>query len=534
MTAPTSIKDTRVKRFSPAGTSDSLDATDEFPGACSALTNLVPDLSTKNVWTVRPASTKLLDFTACPNLISGHSPGQAFVWKVIGSIVYGLFTDLTSSTDFPFAYNLATNAWIHVTGSGFNPASLGTGGEWIPPTIDLVGVLLVITHPSFASPNFFGVINISAPTSPTWNTGDLTSGGAITFTSLGSGPPDWVCQFNQRAYFGLNRGVTQPSVIATDDLALKVTNASQVLTFGDNLPLTAAAPLPLSNQLGGIIQALMVFKGTSNIYQITGDFALTNITINTLNVATGTLAPRAICRTPVGLAFLSPAGLRIIDQNATVSDPIGSGGKGVIIPIINGGVTPSRACAGCDGVTLRVSVATASSFIEYWFNLVRKVWSGPHTWSSTLIDVWNGNFLAAPSPAFDFNIYNSPTDPNSSSTYTELSPLTFTMQSAVLEDNAQMAASELSEMQLVASAASSNTMTVTLVDPNGATINSSSIVVNSTGLFPYRVDFPAQSVFNRAAISITGSSAAGVRIGDTWMRLKTLGYIPPPPNPPSS
>ena len=80
---------------------------------------------------------------------------------------------------------------------------------------------------------------------------------------------------------------------------MTITNATNVLTFDDNQKLTAAIGLPLSNQLGGILQALMVFKGTANIYQITGDISLGSgpplgtLSKNTLNVATGTFAPNS-------------------------------------------------------------------------------------------------------------------------------------------------------------------------------------------------------------------------------------------------
>src|SRR6185437_15958337 len=230
------IVNTRVKRFSPTGASDSLDATDEFPGACSSITNLVPDLSTRNVWTCYPAPVSVLNLALTPNILPGHTAGRPVVWKVVGDIVYGLFLDATASVDNPFAYNLATGAFISVTGTGIKPNTF-VGNSNNPPTMDLVGKFLVVTHPNFTlSSNPFGWFDLTTPTSPTWNTGDLTAGGAITFASLGS-IPAWVVQFNQRAYFGVNN-LTQPSVVATDVLALKITNASQVLTFGDNLPLT--------------------------------------------------------------------------------------------------------------------------------------------------------------------------------------------------------------------------------------------------------------------------------------------------------
>lgn len=537
MAAPTSIRDTRVKRFSPTGASDSLDATDEFPGACASLANLVPDLSTRNLWTVRPASTLYsgADFTLCPNITS-HIPGPVEVFKVIGGFVFGLVQDASSDTCVPFAFNLATNTFVSVGGAGQTPSSYSPNFS-LPPTIDLVGVKVVITHPHYT--NAVGFIDISNLAAPVYSTSDLT--GAITFAGLGASP-SWVRQFNQRAYYGVNTP-TKPSVVASDVLVPgNVTNAGQALTFGNNLTLTAAAPLGLSNQLGGIIQSLMVFQGVNNIQQVTGDFSLSTWAVNTLNVATGTLSPRSVVPTPLGLAFLSPAGLRFIDPNGTVSDPIGTAGTGITIPLnVFANTTTNGTSAGCDGVTLRISVFQGSTgAYEYWYNLARKVWSGPHGWNSTMFDTYNGQFVVSPNGnypdpnhagLFGTGLYNSPTDPSSGSTFVESFGYlnSFTMKSTMLEDNGQMAQSELSDMQLIAGSAASETLTITLLDSDGNTINTAlPLIVNATGskpaVRPYRVDFPASSVFNRMAISITGVPAPGIRLGDSWMRIKTLGY----------
>jgi hypothetical protein len=68
----------------------------------------------------------------------------------------------------------------------------------------------------------------------------------------------------------------------------------------------------------------MVFKGTANIWQVTGDYTgiPTAWTVNALNVATGTLAPNAVCPTPNGLMFCAPDGFRLIDFGANADDGI--------------------------------------------------------------------------------------------------------------------------------------------------------------------------------------------------------------------
>jgi hypothetical protein len=532
-------------RFSPAGLSDSLDATDEFPGACAALQNLIPDPTTRNIWTCRPASAKLTDFSTSG--IAG--PGFISVLKVIGTHVYGMIASGSGTyagLDVPFCYDLAASAFITVT--GYTTANLPTSptltGDWTPPTMDLAGVNLGVTHPGFSGANYFGWFNLTNPAAPVWNAGNTASGSLITFTTV----PSWVVQFNGRLFFGINPTTGQPSVVMTDSLTLKVTNANQALTFGDNLKLTCAAPMPLANQLGGIIQSLMVFKDSSNISQITGDYASTNLAINTLNVATGTIAPRSVVRTPLGLLFVSPDGVRLIDQTATVSDPVGWGGKGVTVPFANA-LDVTRLAGCCNATTARFAVKSGTlagnPWVEYWFDIPRKMWSGPHTFAASVVDNYENTFVFAP-VAVTAALFQGFTQPSLTTGVIENgTQLTWVMQSAVLEDNQQMAESEVAEMQVKCGggAAGTNQISVSIQDENGSVINSTihqfEVLVSVWGtatwgtspwgaastLSTHRIDFSTPTVYNRAAIYISGESSNGFRIGDTFIRRRILGYI---------
>lgn len=531
MTAPTDLKDTRSARFSPAGTSDSLDETDQFPGACSALQNLVPDLNTQNMWVPRPAATVAIDFSTWP---LSTNPGHVSVAIVVGDLVCGYCHDGTTGLDKPFVYNMLSSAFvgITITGGATFPSSSAPLNQDLP-TAALIGTNVVMTHPLLGTQA--ANISLAVPAVPVYNTADLT--GAITFGALGKGP-SWVCQFGQRAYYGVNTVAVVPSVVASDVLTpFHVTSAGQALTFGNNLRLTAAAPLGLSNQLGGIIQSLMVFQGNSNIQQITGDFALTSWDVNTLNVATGTLSPRSICSTPQGLAFLSPSGLRIIDQGGNVGDPIGIAGSGVNVPFLpaNIGIYYQLACAGCDGVTLKIALSTLSSGVEYWYNIPRKVWSGPHgPFASAQFMIYNAGFLSVPNPFFliagNVNIYATPTDPQASSSFVEnggqIAPV---MTTVLLDDNGQLAESELAELQVITASPNTASIVVNINSSSGSLINTATTSINPSGgtpgVHPYRVDFPKPTVFNRMKISVTLIPYFGTRIGDLWLRLRTLGFI---------
>jgi hypothetical protein len=318
----------------------------------TSLQNLIPAPSTKGLFMCRPAAIREPGFINMPGAIS--------ITRVFGDNVYGMSASgRFPGFDEPWCYNLLTNQMVSVSGVTANnvPTSPLISGAWTPPQITPVGGKLVITHPGFSGAfgAFFGFWDLTNPLIPVWGAGNCTGANFAGFTV----PPTGVAQLSGRAYF-IHNLPAQPAVIfsnVNDPLHNSDTPVVPVLTFGDNQTLTAIAGLPLSNQLGGIIQSLMVFKDASNIMQITGD-ATGNpgpLAVNSLNVPTGTLAPASVVPTPKGLGFVSPDGFRIIDWDARITDPIGMDGSGVTLPFIYA-ITPSRMTATCNGEVYRISV----------------------------------------------------------------------------------------------------------------------------------------------------------------------------------
>ena len=595
------LRNARPLRFSPAGLSDTIAEEDAFPGACSILQNLIPDSSTKNVWTPRPASLLQTTFPG------DDLPTGVTVFKVVGDHVFGMLSSSTNvGYDEPFCYNLTTKAFVTVSGvtSSNVPLTQPTTGDWTPPTIDVMGIYAVVTHPGFDGvTNFIGWFDISDLTAPTWTagnfvlagqptsvsianagttytdgvytnvamvyggiypsgaplppgngvgltcditvagglitvctintpglgyavndaltsdpsagpgagdgefliqiasasaskgitavrinnpgsgytsttytnaylsyavspTGSITGSGVgavativvaggvvtsvlittpgggysigdlLTYTGMGSGTgftvrvvaiqptggfiafttiPSFVRQFNGRSWFGINPANGQPSLIFSDVYALNCTNANQVLEFGDDSTLNAAAPLPLSNLLGGVIQALIVFKTFNGIVQITGDYTTNNLLVSDVPGGSGTGSPRSVTPHPQGLLYLDHDGFRMVTLDGTCSDPIAVSGSGVAVPFINP-VYPTRVNAACNGSVLRASVqAFGQPWVEYWYDLVRKIWSGPHTFPSSMIDVWDEAFVLVPQamPASIFLSAAQPSDTDS-------------------------------------------------------------------------------------------------------------------------
>ena len=196
--------------------------------------------------------------------------------------------------------------------------------------------------------------------------------------------PTWVSQFSGRAYYGvLNTEVFSDSLVP-----LNVSLATQVLTIGDNTPVTCSAGLPLNNLLGGVVQSLIVVKGGQPLWQITGDQATANLGLDVINGSVGSLCPNSFTPTTKGLAFIAPDGMRIIDLTARVSDPIGADGQGVQLPFLNA-LYPTRICAAFNQNVVRVTVqngaAVGTPYQEYWYDFTRQIWTGPHTFGNALI-----------------------------------------------------------------------------------------------------------------------------------------------------
>src|SRR5262249_40926441 len=149
------------------------------------------------------------------------------------------------------------------------------------------------------------------------------------------------------ACFAVNTVSPQSAAVVFSDAGnpLVVTNASQVVTFQNGLPITALKGMPLGAQItGGLVQSLMAFQGVTAVTQNLGAPATTNLTLNVLNDVTGTLGPNTIATTPKGMLFAAPDGIRRIDQFAQIKSVIGRRGQGISAPFIFA-VNPSRMCA---------------------------------------------------------------------------------------------------------------------------------------------------------------------------------------------
>jgi len=526
------------------GVTDTLDSTDTVQdglGSMTALQNLIPDPTTRYLYVPRPPATSLTTFG------SFSTPGFISVLKVIGSKVFGMIASVRfAGKEEPFCYDLLASAFVSISGvlSSNVPTAAVSTGDWTPPTMDVVGTVVCVTHPGFDGvTNFVGFINISNPALPAWTAGN-------TATNALPCPPSAVAQFGNRAWYLCNPATGQPKAYYSDVLVPgTITNASQALTFGDNVALTAAVGLPLENQLGGVIQSLIVFKGTSNLYQITGDAALSTLALNTLNVATGTRSPLSICTTPKGIAFLAPDGVRFIDFAARVSDPIGLAGQGVTIPFIYS-PNPSRSVAACNAAVIRISAQNGSvsgnPVQEWWYDMVRDCWTGPHTFPASLIAPYAQTFIMTPS-GVTHSLWQSDFQPKAGLTYVENSAqMTFLWETSLLHDSPNLQQMECHTAGLyVALPAGQPSLAVSISNEFNSVLDSVFIQgptatpsiwgtfkwgtsswgqgAANVNLTPRQLNWHVPIVFSRCRLQIGGNLADGFRIGDLYMLIEELG-----------
>jgi hypothetical protein len=535
-------RDSKPIAWRPKGISDTLDASQAFSGAMSALQNLIPDPTTRGLWQCRPASISLSAFSGFT------TPGFVSLLKVIGNFAYGMIaTGRNAGHDEPFVYDLLTNAFVTISGvtAGNTPTSPNTTGAWVPPTAALIGSKLIITHPGFNGVNgYVGILNILNPATPAWSSGNMGGAGGLVFTV----PPSAVSQFNGRAWY-IHNLPAQPAVIFSDALnPLVATLGTQILTFGDTVPLTAFGQLGLTNQLGGIIQSLILFKGVQNIFQITGDASTSNLLVNSLEITTGTLAPNTVVNTPKGLAFVSPDGVRNIDFYGHVGDPIGIDGQGITVPFIYS-VVPSRMASACGGNVMRISTqngnAPGSPNQEYWYDIARQIWTGPHSFPMSLVQPYNGTFIGAPVGVMA-SLWQSDVVQSGTSTFVENGmQMTWNDVTSFLPDTDKMTNNSVTEsLLLIALAESIPNIIVQALDENGSVLDAIQIMTptgatiwgaftwgaalwagSNQSLSPLQIPWTLPIVFCRVMFQATGQSAAGIKLGTWSFRYQMLRYL---------
>lgn len=611
----------RAMTFKARGLSDAKDATNAPPGAMQSLSNLIPDPSTKHLFTPRPAAAQLSAFAG-----SGlNTPAQVNELLTVGAIAYGFCADTAGTfngKDVPFAFNMLTQTFETVSipeGAASLPTTPATVGDWTPPCMQVVAGRVMATHPGFAggAGPFFGWLDVSGFTDNThtgathttktidglsanvlqagWMVGmaiagagipantviktiagdglSLTLSNAATATAAGvalavaggtavaplwssgntngntlSAVPVWVQGFNGRAWFGLGAG----SVFSDAGSPCQVTNATQAILFRNGLATTAAGGLGLfSSTVGGIIQSLMVFQGDAQIWQVQGDVTFAaGLTVNALNQGIGTQAPNTVTATPIGLSFVAPDGVRLIDASGKITDPIGQDGEGVVVPFLYA-ISPSRMTSAFNQGVLRLSVKNGKdpnqATQEYWLDFTRKIWTGPHTFPAAQIapmQLATNSFIVA-GVGINAKLFQSDVTPSVNAGFTENGvALSWQWLTCLLPDNEDMSENAVVESAIAMMLSPGSAVTVLASDELGNIL--AQVVISgpagspelwdvaqwdvaiwdgASGIYQqYPIPWPQVLVFKQMQIQVNGMSMLGMSIGNCYYRVEHLEF----------
>lgn len=533
------IRDSNPVGFLPQGLSDSADLTPDFPGSCQVMSNFIFDRENRGAIVARPGVTLETSFQGFT------TPTVVSVMFVSGTLIYGMVASLRfPGFDEPFCYDTIADAFITVSGvtSANVPATQPITGDWTPPTMDANGVFIVVTHPGFTAPNFFGVFNVTVLSAPVWSAGNTT-------TNALPARPIWVAQFFGRFYFGVNN-----AVYFTDSLALSISNPNfaAVLTLGDIAPSFGVGGLPMGQTQGAVLQSLVVFKQGS-IWQISGDIAVTTspLTLARISYNVGCISPRTIQSTPLGLLFIGTDGPRIINLAGVVSYlQVRSGTTPDIVAPFQTATNPSRMVGVYCNSIYRVCLDGSnklwdSTFTtqDYWYDLIFNRWNGPHTFDYHCgVGVNNLFYLASNSDPG--KLFKGEALPSKTSTYTdviatilcelvssEIEGVPMTM-SAVVESTIELGGAGVESVYYISLYDDENNnlapATIKLYDINplwgfvkwGQFKWRSSVVNNQVFTIPWT----NPAVFKKMVLSVRVQAGQNVSVKASWFRVQTLGY----------
>jgi len=526
-------------RFYPKGLSDAYDSTETFAGACRSLSNLVFDNTNPELVGCRPGVISLTTFSGFT------SPTFVTVFISIDGTIYGMVsTARNPGKDEPFAYNIASNTFTTISGvtNANTPTSPSTSGAWTPPSMTVVGKKIIVTHTGFSGAVgvFFGVLDITNPASPAWSS-------ANTATNLLPTVPTWVANLNNRAYFACANVAYYSDVLNPTT----ITNASQSLTLGDPSNIVCMSGLPVQTTSAGVVQALLVFK-EFQIWQVTGDAASTSspLALNYLSLNVGTSAHRSVVQTPFGTNFMAIDGPYIVNPLGTVQpltkEP-GATDQDVQAPFIYA-TQPSRVAAGYSGGIYRICVdtflASAAITADYWFDLSKRRWNGPHTFPSDCL-AQVGNYFVLSHRTKGAVLYKSQLVQDSTSVFTDAgTPITFALQSSTLPKDATMTEKQVVEstIELSSSGAAVN-YAITAINGNNTILSAVNVSVTGggsvwgaffwgAGLWSSNVNIPnvytipwtKTLVFQKLALQVSGTAQNNIAIGSFFARYQDTGY----------
>ena len=418
---------------------------------------------------------------------------------------------------------LSTNPLIAGVTVGMTISS--SAGD-IPAGTTVVGVTASTVTLSKAATGSNGVtltISGGTQTAPLWASGNTNT------NPLPSTPTDVVI-FTDRAYFSCGNVKYYTDVLNP----LNMTNATNSLTLGGDDPIIVSSGQPFfTTQSGGIIASLLCFK-KAQIWQITGDLvggqsssgSFSTLALNKLSDGVGTLGPRSVVNTPLGVMFNASDGIRTVDLTGNVNPP----NPDLSLPFQNV-IVPSRVAAAYNVGFYRICTSSlvggSTKTVEYWLNTNTNNWCGPHTLTYDCIVGTSSTFLVS-GPGYAGQILQTSVLPNElTDFFQELGQnLTFTYRTVLIPEFRAMPGWSLEEASIFLENDQQQTLTCNMLDQTGTVLSSYALMTpfiapsNGTNWSMFFTDSTTSgnsvSIQTRFSFQITGESANNLGLGSIF------------------
>jgi hypothetical protein len=422
-----------------------------------------------------------------------------------------------SGTNIP-----AGTSIVSLTTTTITMSANATGGT--------AGVTLTIAGGTFAAPR--------------WSAGNVNQNPLPSV-------PLWVASYAGSAWYAVGAAVQFSDVGAP--LQQSNNPNPQVINYQNGLNVTCLSGSPYQNALGSISQSLLVFQGLGAIYQITGSAAAANLSSQLLADGIGTLAPNSVTYVPnMGTGFIAADGLRFATLQGGVTVAVGTQGDGISNAFLNA-VFPSRMNAAWNSDTLRIAVINntppsgATVTQEFWFNTKLNIWTGPHSFQTSLITATQqqGGFIIC-STALGASLWLSHAVPTATDGYVENgATLTCGAMTSLLPDNESMSMNALNEMAVAFGSINGFTANIIVYREDGNALDALNVPVtgggsttwgsftwgmarwgaNNTFFTQYQVPWSQPLLFKQCFINITFPAGPGNSLGNMYLRIQRLGYL---------
>ena len=402
-------------------------------------------------------------------------------------------------------------------------------------TLYVTGTTITMSANASATTNALSITIVGgSTTSPLWASVNTTMNGLTAV-------PTFVNLFYSRLYFAVGNTIQY-----TDTLSLNRTQASQFLTCGDSSMVTALSLFTLTTTTQGILQGLLAFKADT-VFQVTGDSALGTLAINSLNTAAGTVAPSSVTPTPDGVFFLAPDGIRVVQADGTVSEP----DQDLCLPFL-GAEYASRVNGSYNSDVYRICVqntnAANSPWQEYWYDIGREIWTGPHTCQQDIALPYGAGFICF-SHLYPATMYTSYVTQVSGSSFTENgSALSWIFATSPIGEDDSMYVNTVNETTInMAFLSGTPSVTCTATDESQGVLATGTVMAPSAtsslwgsflwgaalwfgqqfGIRPHLIPWTNPLVFTKLIFQATAPSSLGFKISNLRFMVQLADYMPP-------